>query len=236
MTTSTTLSLSGNMPFGAAVGEDGVWRQVLTRVPGPPRRPALFLDRDGVIVDEVHYLHKVADMRLEDGAAEVIGAANRAGVPVVVVTNQSGIGRGKYGWKDFAEVQEAILDALADRGAYVNAVYACPHIPGGIPPYNHPDHPARKPGPGMLLAAAEMLPIDLSRSWIVGDRSGDMGAGRKAGCAGGLHVSSGHGGADGERRKAREEARDTFEVRVGANIADAMSLVSLLALDEGPAL
>lgn len=214
----------------ARIGDDGVWRQVLTRVPGPPRRPALFLDRDGVIVEEVHYLHRVEDMRLEEGAAEVIAAANRSGVPVVVVTNQAGIGRGKYGWAEFATVQEAMLDALADAGAFVNAVYACPHHGGGVAPYDVVDHPARKPGPGMLLAAADMMPIDLSGSWIVGDRAGDLGAARRAGCAGGLHVDSGHGGADGERRKAREEERDAFKVRTGGNIAAAMDLVPLLAL------
>lgn len=221
-----------NLPFGAEVGADGVWRQVLTRIAAPPLRPALFLDRDGVMVEEVHYLCRAADTRLENGAAEVIRAANRAGVPVVVVTNQSGIGRGKFGWDAFAEVQEAMLDALADAGAYVNAVYACPHHKTGVPPYNVDKHPARKPEPGMLLSAAEMLPIDLSRSWIVGDKAGDLGAGRRAGCAGGLHVLSGHGAEDGERRKAREEARDTFEVRVGDNIADALGLIPLLALNE----
>lgn len=224
-------ALPETLPFGADIGADGVWRQVLTRVPGPPLRPALFLDRDGVIVEEVHYLHRVEDMRLEEGAAEVIAAANAVGVPVVVVTNQSGIGRGKYDWLDFVKVQEAMLDALADAGAFVNAVYACPHIDGGRPPYDAKDHPCRKPGPGMLLAAANAMPIDLSRSWIVGDRSGDMGAARRAGCAGGLHVSSGHGGADRERELAREEIRGSFDVRTGINIADAMALVPMLALD-----
>lgn len=221
-------TLPGN-PYNAEIGADGVWRQVLTRPMGPARRPTLFLDRDGVIVSEVHYLHRAPDVELEDGAIEVIGAANRAGVPVVVVTNQSGIGRGKYGWGEFAAVQEAILDALADGGAFVNAVFACPHIAGGVPPYNVADHPARKPGPGMLLAAAEMMPVDMARSWIVGDRAGDMGAARRAGCAGGLHVASGHGGADGERRRARDEARVDFEVRTGASIAAALDLVTLLA-------
>ncbi len=220
------------LPFGAEIGPDHVWRQVLTRVPGPPLRPALFLDRDGVIVEEVQYLHRVEDMRLEDGAAEVIAAANAAGVPVVVVTNQSGIGRGKYAWPDFVMVQEAMLDALADAGAFVNAVYACPHINGGRAPYDIKDHSCRKPGPGMLLAAADALPIDLSRSWIVGDRAGDMGAGRRAGCAGGLHVFSGHGSADGERKLARDEIRGSFDVRSGGNIADAMPLVSLLSLNQ----
>ena len=146
------------LPFGAAIGEDGIWRQLLTRVTGVNPRPALFLDRDGVIVEEVHYLHRIKDMKVMPGAADVIGRANRAGVPVVVVTNQAGIGRGKYGWKEFIAVQDAMLDELASAGAYVNAVFACPHHAEGVAPYDIADHPARKPNPGMLLAAAELLP------------------------------------------------------------------------------
>lgn len=217
------------LPFGATIDEDGVWRQVLTRVPGPPRRPALFLDRDGVILEEVGYLHSVRDMRLVPGAAEIIATANARGVPVVVVTNQSGIGRGKYGWTEFAAVQESMLDALADRGAFVNAVLACPHIAGGIPPYNVADHAFRKPKPGMLLAAANMLPIDLAASWIVGDRAGDVDAAKRAGCAGGVHVLSGHGSADGARRAALAVGGGGFPVLKAASIADVGTLIPLLS-------
>lgn len=222
------MSIPDSLPFGARIDEDGVWRQVLTRVPDTLDRPALFLDRDGVIVEEVHYLHKVADMRVMPGAARVIANANRRGVPVIVVTNQAGIGRGRYGWAEFIEVQEAILDKLAEDGAFVNAVFACPHHNDGVPPYNIKNHPARKPNPGMLLAAAEMMPIDLSGSWIIGDRAGDMGAGRNAGCAGGVHVKCGHGGEPGEREAAEALRTLAFDVKPSMTIDDAEKVIPLL--------
>ncbi len=216
------------LPFGAAIGDDGVWRQVLTRVPGIDPRPALFLDRDGVIVEEVHYLHKVDEMKVVSGAADVIRRANVKGVPVVVVTNQAGIGRGRYGWKEFIGVQDAMLDELAAEGAFVNAVFACPHHADGVAPYNVANHPARKPNPGMLLAAAELLPVKFDGSWIVGDRAGDIEAARRAGCAGGVHVSGGHGSEPGERDGAMAQRTTGFEVKTAATIADAGGLIPLL--------
>lgn len=216
------------LPFGAAIGEDGIWRQLLTRVTGVNPRPALFLDRDGVIVEEVHYLHRIKDMKVMPGAADVIGRANRAGVPVVVVTNQAGIGRGKYGWKEFIAVQDAMLDELASAGAYVNAVFACPHHAEGVAPYDIADHPARKPNPGMLLAAAELLPIGFEGSWIVGDRAGDIEAAKRAGCSGGVHVSCGHGSEPGERDAAMAHRNAGFHVWDAETIADVRDLIPLL--------
>lgn len=218
-----------HLPFGAEIGDDGIWAQLLTRVQGTPeRRPALFFDRDGVLVEEVHYLHKVSDMRMMPGAADAVCAANARGVPVVVVTNQAGIGRGTYGWAEFIDVQEAMLDALADSGGFVNAVFACPHHADGVEPYNVPNHPGRKPNPGMLLAAAERMPIDLSGSWIVGDRAGDIAAAKRAGCAGGIHVACGHGCEAGERTKAQSYAGATFTVLAADTILDAYSRIPLL--------
>ena len=201
------------------VGQDGIWCQVLRPLDGPVR-PTLFLDRDGVIVEEVHYLHRVEDMRLTAGAAPVIRQANKAGIPVVVVTNQSGVGRGTFDWSAFDAVQGAMLDALAAQGAHVNAVYACPFHGSGVAPWNVADHPDRKPGPGMLLRAAKALPVDLGGSWIVGDRGGDIGAACNAGLAGGMHVLSGHGNDDGERADALRYAGPVFQVITGLGIGD----------------
>tara|TARA_R110000787_G_scaffold63679_10_gene143845 strand:- start:24063 stop:24770 length:708 start_codon:yes stop_codon:yes gene_type:complete len=221
--------IPAHLPFGAKIDDDGIWAQLLTRVPGAPtRRPALFLDRDGVLVEEVHYLHKVSDMRVMPGAVDAIRAANARGVPVVVVTNQAGIGRGTYGWAEFIDVQDAMLDALADAGGFVNAVFACPHHADGVAPYNVPDHPGRKPNPGMLLAAAEIMPIDLSGSWIIGDRAGDIAAAKRAGCAGAVHVACGHGSDAGERMKAQSYAGAAFTVLAAGTIMDAYSQIPLL--------
>ncbi|MFQ5773400.1 MAG: D-glycero-alpha-D-manno-heptose-1,7-bisphosphate 7-phosphatase [Kiloniellaceae bacterium] len=201
---------------------DGIWAQVLgpAAVAAGPPRPALFLDRDGVIVEEVGFLHRPEDVRLIPGAAAAIAAANRTGVPVVVLTNQSGIGRGLYGWAAFAATQDRIVAELAGAGAALDMVLACPFHPDGAPPYRHPDHPCRKPRPGMLVRAGERLGLDLAASWIVGDRAADLEAGRAAGLAGGLHVLTGHGAA--ERPSVRALRVDRFEVRLGESIAAAL--------------
>jgi D-glycero-D-manno-heptose 1,7-bisphosphate phosphatase len=214
------------LPDGARIDSDGVWAQLLN--PTPAGRAALFLDRDGVVVEEAHFLRRAEDMRLIDGAAPVIAHANRCRIPVVIVTNQSGIGRGYFGWDAFTAVQGRIVEDLAAAGASVNAVLACPHHATGNPPYDHPNHPARKPNPGMLLRAAELLSLDLSGSWIVGDHASDIGAGFNAGLAGGVHVLTGHGTHDGQREAAMAFSADTYQVLNGASIVDALKLVPLL--------
>jgi D-glycero-D-manno-heptose 1,7-bisphosphate phosphatase len=198
----------------------GVWCQIIRR---PPRgRPALFLDRDGAVVEDTGYLHNVADIVVIAGAAEVIAAANHRNIPVIMVTNQSGIARGYYGWDEFRSVQEAIVGLLANRGARIDAVYACAHHPQGEGALVHPDHPARKPNPGMLLQAASALALDLRSSWLIGDKADDIEAAKRAGIAGAVLVATGHGSAEGQRAAAL--ATEAFEVRLGRSIADAMTL------------
>jgi D-glycero-D-manno-heptose 1,7-bisphosphate phosphatase len=202
------------------IGGDQLWREILPRaVRG---RPALFLDRDGVVVVETDYLCRREDVALIPGAAEVVTAANRSGIAVVIVTNQAGIGRGKFGWAEFASVQETIASALAVRGAHWDAVYACPHHPDANGVFAHPDHPARKPNPGMILRAAADLAIDLPRSWLVGDKASDIEAARRAGLAGALHVATGYGLT--QRADAMALATARFDVRTGRSIEDAMGL------------
>lgn len=203
---------------------DGIWCEVVDPEAevGWRRSGALFLDRDGVLVEEVGYLHRPDEVRLIAGACDVIAKANGLGVAVVIVTNQAGIGRGLYGWFDFAATQARILSELAAGGAKVDLVIACPFHADGRPPYRHPDHPCRKPRPGMILQAAERLGLDLSASWLVGDRASDLEAGRSAGLAGGLHVSTGHGTKD--REAAAKLSSRTFSVRSVDSIADALNL------------
>jgi len=216
------------LPEGARFTEDGIYAQVLRHPPGQGKRPALFLDRDGCIVVEAHYLHKVEDVALIDGAAATIARANRFSIPVVIVTNQAGIGYGYFGWQSFLDVQTTLHEQLSRHGAYIDAVYACPFHVKGLPPYKHPNHPSRKPNPGMLLQAQLDMNIDLNRSWIVGDRSGDLEAGRNAKIEGGVHVLTGHGGREGEREGARELASDTFKSVEADSLADAYSVIPLI--------
>ena len=155
--------------------------------------PAVFLDRDGTLNEEVGYLCRPEDVVLIPGAREALARLNARGIPVLVVTNQAGIGRGKYGWDDFQAVMDRIAALLAEAGAHVDGVYAAPHHASGLGGYAHPDHPDRKHNPGMLLRAAREHGVDLARSWMIGDKALDLGAGRNAGCRVAL-VRTGYGG------------------------------------------
>lgn len=208
------------------VGSDQIWSQIFdTAQRFNTPRPALFLDRDGVIVEEVHYLHKVEDVKLITGASELIAKANAQDIPVIIVTNQSGLARQMFGWDQFNAVQARMLDLLkAQSGAFVDAVYACPFHKSGHPPFQHPDHEARKPNPGMLVRALDVFPIDTDKAWIIGDKAGDLKAGKKAGLGGGIHVLSGHGRDEGETEAAQSLASSTFKVRLENSIKDALDL------------
>jgi D-glycero-D-manno-heptose 1,7-bisphosphate phosphatase len=209
------------------LGTDGLWSQPFGRATQFLGRAALFLDRDGVVVNEVNYLHRRQDVRLIQGVAEVIRRANLSGIAVVVTTNQAGIGRSYYAWEHFCEVQEQIIADLAVHEAKLDAVYACAHHIDARPPYQHDDHPARKPNPGMIFMARDTLGIALEKSWIVGDRAIDIRAGRNAGLAGGTHVRTGHGGRANERETALALATKEFRVHAADSIADLLTDTSI---------
>ena len=171
---------------------------------GAPR-PALFLDRDGVLNVEVEYLHDPAGLVLVPGAAAAVAALNRRGVPVVLVTNQAGIGRGLYGEQDYRAVQRRLGELLAADGARLDAEYHCPHHPvHGLGPYRVACD-CRKPRPGLLLQAARELGLDLRSSVLVGDKLSDLEAGRAAGCATVL-VRTGYGAAAEAQARAAAAA------------------------------
>jgi len=214
-------------PQGACL-TDGVWTQTLTDKARTKNRPALFLDRDGVVVEEAHYLHKVEDVCLTQNATATIKAANDRAIPVILVTNQAGVGYGYFGWDDFVAVQARILADLAQGGAHIDGVFACPFHAKARGVYVHENHPARKPNPGMLLLAEAQMGVDLKASWIVGDRSLDVLAGKNAGLCGGVHVLTGHGIKDGERAAALAVSDDNFNVSPAANLGAARGLIPIL--------
>ena len=191
-------------------------------------RPALFLDRDGVVVEETGYLGRTADVAMIPVAGRTIAAFNRAGLPVVVVTNQSGVARGLFGWDGFEAVQAEIDARLASQGAHVDAVFACGYHAEGSGALAVADHLWRKPAPGMIAEAAVRLGLDLAGSFIVGDKAGDLAAGRAAGLAGGLHVATGHGGGE-ERTDALALRTPRFEVMLGEHIGAALALLPRMA-------
>jgi histidinol-phosphate phosphatase family protein len=138
--------------FAACLVEPGLWVEASGRTDWPAGRPALFLDRDGTINVDTDYPSDPDEIVLRDAMIEVIGAANEAEIPVVVVSNQSGIARGYFGWPEFASVNGRVLDLLAVRGCSVDLVIACAYHENGQGVLGIPDHPMRKPNAGMLFA------------------------------------------------------------------------------------
>jgi D-glycero-D-manno-heptose 1,7-bisphosphate phosphatase len=148
-------------------------------------RPTLFLDRDGVLNEDQGYVHRWEDFRWIDGAREVVAAFNRAGWLVIVVTNQSGVGRGYYTEDDVHALHARMREDLAAAGAHIDAFYHAPHHPEApLDVYRHPDPPDRKPNPGMILRALAEWPIDRERSLLIGDKPSDLEAALRAGIRG----------------------------------------------------
>lgn len=157
-------------------------------------RRAVFLDRDGTINEERDYLWRIEEFSFIDGAVEAIRLLKGAGYLVVVVTNQSGIGRGFYDENDLESLHGHMQAELEREGAGVDACYYCPHHPHhGVGSYAIECN-CRKPLPGMLLQAAAELDIDLTASWMIGDKKADMDAGMAAGCRT-ILVRTGYGAA-----------------------------------------
>ena len=145
-------------------------------------RPALFLDRDGVLNEDRGYVHRWEDFCWIPGAREAVAAFNARDWWVFVVTNQSGVGRGYYSEADVLAVHARMEADLAAAGARIDAFYYCPFHPEALEDrYRHPDPPDRKPNPGMLLRAMADWPVDAARSVMVGDKAIDLEAGRRAG-------------------------------------------------------
>lgn len=139
-------------------------------------RPAAFLDRDGVLNVDHGYAHRIDQLDWVDGAAEAVRLLNEAGYTVIVVTNQSGIARGLYSEADIHAFHAHMQKVLNTQGAHIDAFYHCPHHPDGSVAGFAVDCECRKPGIGMLQQAARDWPLDLTRSFLIGDRDGDMQA------------------------------------------------------------
>ncbi|HEY8002867.1 MAG TPA: HAD family hydrolase [Phenylobacterium sp.] len=150
-----------------------------------PLRPALFLDRDGVLNEDQGYVHRWEDFRWIPGARETVAAFNRAGWLVIVVTNQSGVGRGFYSEADMHALHARMSEDLATVGGHIDAFYHAPQHPDApVDAYRHPDPPDRKPNPGMILRALGEWPIDKARSLLIGDKPSDLEAALRAGVRG----------------------------------------------------
>lgn len=188
-------------------------------------RPAVFLDRDGVLIEDAHYVGTTDRVRLIPGSADAVAALNRAGWAVVVVTNQAGVAKGMFPPEAVGVVHDYLAAQLAARGARIDAFYHCPHHPDGDVPAFRRRCDCRKPAAGMLRAAAADLNLDLSASWMIGDRETDLQAGAAAGCRTVL-VRTGYG--SGIDATALDRAALNLEL-VAADLADAVAKLGLVS-------
>jgi histidinol-phosphate phosphatase family protein len=144
-------------------------------------RPGVLLDRDGTIIVDSGHVGSVDRVEIIDGAIDAIAALNRADLPVVVVTNQAGVARGYYGIEDVQQVHKHLIAELGRAGAHVDLWLFCPYHPEGAVEAFTRASSDRKPAPGMALAAAQALDLDLRASWVVGDSATDIGLARAVG-------------------------------------------------------
>ena len=180
-------------------------------------RPAVFLDRDGTVIEQVHYLSDPARVKLIPDAGPALRRLQEAGYPLVVVTNQSALGRGRMSLEQYESVNAEMVRQLAREGVALDRVEYCPEVPekDDRTSISHRD---RKPGPGMLLRAMGDLGIDPSRSWMIGDMISDVLAGINAGCHGNLLVATGKG-------LTEAEAAIQAEYQTVANLSAAADLI-----------
>ena len=155
-------------------------------------RPAVFLDRDGVINQESEYVHRIDDFHFIDGVFDACRQMSKAGFRLIIITNQAGIGRGYYTEDDFHRLTKWMLDEFRQHGVEIDDVYYCPHHPvHGVGPYRRVCD-CRKPGPEMITRAAREHSLDLPQSILVGDKATDIEAGRTAGVGCCILVLTGH--------------------------------------------
>lgn len=200
---------------------NGIW----VSTANPPRfegKAGLFLDRDGVMVREEHYLRDPAKVALMPGLAELMAWARGQGMALACATNQSGIARGLISWPQFEAVEAEIARQLDVIGQHIDLTVACPF---------HPDHAGsdpqeearwRKPGPAMIEWIVDETGIAPEKSWFIGDKASDIEAAEAAGLKGAIHVATGHGIAEREKLKP---AASGFTILTAGGLPEALALL-----------
>jgi D-glycero-D-manno-heptose 1,7-bisphosphate phosphatase len=181
--------------------------------------PAIFLDRDGTIIRDAHFLSDPAQAELLPGAAAGLRALRDAGFRLIVVSNQSGVARGLFDEETVARVNEAIAILLGKEGATIDAWYHCPHLEDAAVAAYDVKCDCRKPAPGMILRAAREHGLDVARSYAIGDRARDVEAGIAAGCAGGVIIGGRETLAGAGVARDLVEAAGWIIARAGARVA-----------------
>ena len=185
------------------------------------KRPAVFIDRDGTISEEVGYINHPSRFRLFPYTAAAIKLLNDQGWLAVVITNQAGVARGYFTESMIETVHENLLRELGEKGARVDAIYYCAHHPSvGEPPYRQ-ECDCRKPKPGLITRASKELGIALKQSWMIGDRYGDIELARNAGVRSAL-VLSGYGRGEWENQRSQWKQQPDL---VAENLLEAVELI-----------
>jgi D-glycero-D-manno-heptose 1,7-bisphosphate phosphatase len=143
---------------------------------------AIFMDRDDTLIEDPGYINDPEQVKLLDGVPEALIQLKNLGYKLIIVTNQSAVAHGIVTEKVLGEIHDRLKQLLAEKNAFLDQIYYCPYHPEGVVPKYRKESNSRKPGPGMLLQAADEMDIDLSRSWCIGNSSRDVEAGLRAGC------------------------------------------------------
>ena len=178
-----------------------MWSEVLSLDTNLLNKPALFLDRDGTIVEEVKYLHEPKKVKLCSNISLLIKSCNLLNIPVIEITNQSGIGRDYYDWNSFNKTEIHISNALLKHEAKDK--------------YKISNHSWRKPNIGMLLEAQKVFKIDISKSWIIGDSLSDI----RAGIKGGIYLNA---------KDKNLKLHNSFKLKYRENLEDLSWLINNL--------
>jgi D-glycero-D-manno-heptose 1,7-bisphosphate phosphatase len=185
------------------------------------RHVGVFMDRDGTISQEVGYINHLSRFQIYPWSAQAVRALNQKGLKTIVVTNQAGVARGYFTEDLVIQVHEKLRQEMALAGANLDAIYYCPHHPSvGPDPYRQ-ECSCRKPKPGMLHRAVEELDLDLSRSFVIGDRYGDIELAHNAGTHS-IFVLSGYGLGEYEYQRQNWKVRPEW---VAENLLEATQIV-----------
>ncbi len=172
-------------------------------------KPAVFLDRDGTINEQMGYINHISRFHLLPGVGDAIRTLNEQNIPVIIVTNQSGLARGYFPPTLLDKVHEKMIQELALSGAHIDHIYICPHHPEAKEEKYREKCNCRKPKPGMLEQAAEEYDLDLAKSFVVGDRWSDLRCAEAVGASPVL-VLTGYGRGDAEYIGPQQKVQPIF--------------------------
>ncbi|OGV51253.1 MAG: hypothetical protein A2017_16700 [Lentisphaerae bacterium GWF2_44_16] len=178
-------------------------------------KKACFLDRDGVLIEEVNYIKSPEQVKIIPAVFSALKKLREKGYLCIVISNQSGVARGYFKEENISKIQDRIDELLKEKELKIDGYYNCPHHPDGIVPEYRKNCDCRKPRPGMIIRAAKEHSIDLSKSFMIGDKISDIKAAENAGCHVGIMVRTGHG-------EDQISSQDTKDITVVADIREAV--------------